>query len=422
MKAKALTNPTPEFVSQVIAGANQEPYRAVKMDGVDDIAALFATQELTMKDAVTKAKSSGHDIAQLVFKGGEFTDRAKVDAWLKEGGFEGYEVSEKAGKDEEPTEYTVTSTVLKFETGSIKKVKGQVDGLFVFVGKTEVGEVVEKTADEIAAEAAAATNDKGSTVVVKADDVVVTIETATVIEASKIVDGDKAKDEEIVATVAPVEIVAKADDVADTERRAKVDAAVGELRTKGIYDVSRIGSILSDLSWMVYDAEYSDLPDDAVAAIKSGANSLIDAMVSAGNQAIEALAQTFKSDTTKTDAVIVAKSETAETVVEPTVEAPATVLTSLDPALAEVLKGMGEAIASIATAVKAQGEALEEVKTTSAKAEAVLTEQGQSRKGADVTETVVPAVDTQKHDAEQGHAERRFRSAFGSYKGNGFSD
>lgn len=437
-KAKALTNPTPEFVSQVIAGANQEPHRVVKMDtGMADIAALFETQELTMKDAVTKAKSSGHDIAQLVFKGGEFTDRAKVDAWLKEGGFEadGYEVTEKTDKDG-VIEFTAAST-MKFETGSIKKVKGQADGLFVFVGKLEgAGEVAEKTAEEIAAEATAG---KGSAVATKSEepapavgeedkpkieDAPAAVETAKEAETEL---GDKATAED--ATVAPAAegemTVEKATELLESFKSAMAEKGIPSIARKGTYTVSEIGYVLDSLRWLMNDADYNGLSDTSVASIKQAAAAMVAVLVEAMQGTIDTFVDAFKADTKKTDAVVVAKSDAAETA--PAVEAPADAepATKTDELLASLVatvKSVGDAVTSLTATVKEQGEAIEEVKETAAKAAEASLEQGQSRKGADATDPAAPTVDTQKKDVEQAHAQRRLRSAFGSYKGSGFDN
>lgn len=424
MKAKALTSPIPEFVSQVRTGANQEPVRVVKMDA-DEIAPLFANQELTMKDAVKKAKSAGHDIAQLVFKGGQFPDRASVDAWLKEGGFEGgYDVTEKTDKDG-VTEFTVVSTATKFETGSIKKVKGTVDGLNVFVGKVEGEIVAEKTAEEIAAETAAI---KPSTITSAKGDEPAAVEgtkdaPAAVVEktAEELAAEEAAKaaapaatPEAPAATVAPEVTATKTDaEVAAEERKTKADAIVAELRTKSMYDVSNLGGVLSTLRWMVYDAEYGGVPDDAVASIKTAAANLLDALVSTANAAIADYVEAFKSAEQKT---ATKTAETTETPAAPAVEATAKE-DAIPEGLTAVLKSMSEAITAIATSVKEQGEVITEVQATATKAAEEASQKGQTRKGADVTEPVATAPETsaQKSDANK-HAERRLRSSLGSYR------
>lgn len=434
MKAKALTNPEPEFVSMVRAGANQEPLRVIKMDtGISEIIALFEAKEISMKDAVKKAKAAGHDIAQLVFKGGAFTDRASVDAWLTEGGYaDGYEVTEK--KDGDTTEFSVASTVTKFKTGTMRKVKGEAEGLTVFVGEVDGEVVVEKSAEEVAtaeaaAKASAITSAKGdenatdATAATEAAKAEATEEAkAPEVTAAKTVEGADIITATVVATVAP-DFAAVA---------AKADTVVAELRSKSMYDVSELSSVLYTLRWMVSDAAYSDVPEETVTKIKSAANTLLAVMVDYANAAIGNLAEVFKSDALKsadkTQAPVTetaTKSEEATTAEKALVETPAAPVATMDPALAEILKGLQGTLETLATAVKTQGEEIAEVKATAVKADEEASNKGQSRKGADV---VQPAATTEedpavkKHDVAQKHAERRLRSAFGSYKGTGFND
>src|SRR5258708_31131495 len=79
--AVALTDPKPEFVSIVKAGANMTPFRAIKSDE--------PTTEINMQ---LKSKSDTHDVASLAFKGDNFKDEAAVTAWLTAGGYEGVTV------------------------------------------------------------------------------------------------------------------------------------------------------------------------------------------------------------------------------------------------------------------------------------------------------------------------------------------
>jgi hypothetical protein len=425
MKAKALTSPEPEFVSQVRAGANQEPIRAVKMDtGISEIVALFEEKELDMKDAVKKAKEAGHDIAQLVFKGGSFPDRASVDAWLKDGGFEenSYEVSER--KDGEATEFTAASTVTKFKTGTMKKIKGQADGLTVFVGEVEGEVVVEKSAEEIAAaeaaiKASAITSAKGDAV--EANATTGTEEQET--EEAKAAKAAAATAEVVPTETAPVEVAPAATVAEHAALVVKADAVLTELRAKTatIYDVSSLGSVINTLRWMVNDATYEEIPDATVQKLKSAANTLLDVLVDYANQAIGVLAEAFKADKAPTEPVTTVKSDEAPA---PVAVEPVAVVTAVPEGLEAVLKSIGTAIETLTSVVKTQGEDIAEVKAKGALAAEEASNKGQTRKGADVT-PVATSGETEtkkKADAVQAHASRRLRSALGSIHGNGFID
>ncbi|AHC30438.1 hypothetical protein CC53_gp021 [Rhizobium phage vB_RleS_L338C] len=386
--------------------------------GISEVLALFEAKELNMKDAVAKAKASGHDIAQLVFKGGVFPDRASVDAWLKDGGYEdGYEVTEK--KDGDVPVFEVASTVTKFKTGTIKKVKGQADGLSVFVGEVEGEIVAEKSAEEVAAEEAAA---KASAITsAKGDD-----------EADKTAAEKAAADE--AAEAAKATEAAKSEEVADAVATvAKADAVVAELRAKSLYDVSELGSILYTLRWMVSDADYNDTPEEVVTKIKTAANTLLDVMVAYANDAVGKLAEVFKSDALKSAKEVstevtetATKSDetttTEKAVVETPAATPASPVAALDPSIAAILEGLKGAVESLTSVVKTQSEELAEVKAKAAEAAEEASNKGQTRKGADVVQPAAKNEDAAevKKKTEQDHATRRLRSAFGSYKGNGF--
>lgn len=439
MKAKALTSPEPEFVSQVRAGANQEPQRVVKMDisTVEEIVALFEAKEINMKDAVKKAKAAGLDIAQLVFRGGDFPDRASVDAWLKEGGYEGYEVTEK--QDGDVTEFTVSSTTTSFKTGSMRKIKGQADGLTVFVGEIEGTEqVAEKTAEEQAVEDASV---KPSAITSAKGDHEADVEAGTEAAAVEATEAAKTeavaeqpKVEEAVKTEGLSAIAANLDKVAATVAKTeeptsaqKADTLIAELRTKGMYEVSSLGSILRELRWMVTDADYNDLSDEAVSLIKTAANALIDALVGVANDAIGDMVEVFKADALKADATVTTdatqatKSEEATTeVVE---EATKVEASKTDPALLDILGKLSTVVVDLSAKVDAVQKELTEVKTTTAAKADEEASKGQTRKGADVVQPAATTEDDEtkkKQDVQQDHAQRRLRSAFGSYKGNGF--
>lgn len=70
-RVKALTDPKPEFVSLVMAGANMTPFTSVKADGVEEVV----------------AKADTHEIVHIVFAKAEYADADAVKAWLTAGGY-----------------------------------------------------------------------------------------------------------------------------------------------------------------------------------------------------------------------------------------------------------------------------------------------------------------------------------------------
>lgn len=110
-KLKALTDPRPEFVSLVSAGANQTPFLVVKSDE-------------------PAAKSDTHDIVGIRFQAANFPDEAAVKAWLDEGGYEDYEITKADNGD-----FTVGSDEIDAEDSRMSVI--DMDGLSVFVMKRE---------------------------------------------------------------------------------------------------------------------------------------------------------------------------------------------------------------------------------------------------------------------------------------------
>jgi hypothetical protein len=81
----ALTDPVPQQVSLVFAGANKTPFKAVRAEGVpqgdDDV----------MTDV--SIKSDTHAIVRIDFAATKFADEASVKAWLDDGGYEDYTIN-----------------------------------------------------------------------------------------------------------------------------------------------------------------------------------------------------------------------------------------------------------------------------------------------------------------------------------------
>lgn len=165
--ARALTNPQPSFVSIVKAGANQRPFRAVKVDPsvLADAVAEAVNQKPEEAD-VSKKKGievmAGFEIAQIVFKGEKFAKKADVEAWLTDGGYSEFTLTEK-----DDGSFEVTSN-MEFEAGSVQKIEGD-DGVVAYVGKLKEEAPAEKTADEQAEEHAAGNTSAVQPVATKAE-------------------------------------------------------------------------------------------------------------------------------------------------------------------------------------------------------------------------------------------------------------
>jgi hypothetical protein len=125
-RVKALTDPHPEFVSLVQAGANMTPFKTVKSEDAQ--------------------KADTHAIVKIAFNGKVFADETAVKEWLDEGGYEDYAIT----KTEEGFEVASVGSegVDEAELSVIEK-----DDMTIFVMKLDepTGEAVEKQPTEVTA-------------------------------------------------------------------------------------------------------------------------------------------------------------------------------------------------------------------------------------------------------------------------------
>lgn len=164
-KARALTDAQPSFVSLVRAGANQRPFKVVKMDPD-----AIEPQENDMTEETQKSEQeaalavgNGYGIVAIRFSGEDFDSETKVKAWLDEGGYVDYEITSKDDGFE-------VNSGLDFELGSVRRTDPRT-GLQVFVGKLTSPIEVEKSNDEQTDEHAAVNTSSVTTeATIKSDD------------------------------------------------------------------------------------------------------------------------------------------------------------------------------------------------------------------------------------------------------------
>jgi hypothetical protein len=130
-RVKALTDPQPEFVSLVTAGANMTPFRVVKSDDAAAPAEAVDAGVEIAPEAEVVAKADTHDIARIVFKAEAFETEEAVQVWLADGGYEGFEVK----KTDEGFEVEGSFK------GDAREV--ELEGVIVFVAERAPEEVAE---------------------------------------------------------------------------------------------------------------------------------------------------------------------------------------------------------------------------------------------------------------------------------------
>ncbi|KRW94349.1 hypothetical protein [Paracoccus sp. MKU1] len=416
VKARALTDPKPAFVSLVKAGANQRPFRTIKSVAPEASEADAIPKEKTMSKGISARE--GFDIVSLRFTGAAFATEEAVRSWLTEGGYSDYALKAVDGG------FEVENTNAQFEEGSVEKVDGAVDGVTAFVGKLAKPEEVEKTEEETTAEAATANASAVQPVAITG--------TKGTSEADETKTDDRAPED-------------------NAEKTGEIEDAMKgvELTLKGMYETSQLYDVLRTLRWMVEDAEYTDLTDEDVAAIRAHASGLIVVLGSAMSSTLSALEAAFRANLQKDSGNITADKiadvpVTADKIANGSLNVdnpavgtvPAEKINQTPAAPAEegsdatteakadkpdwqvAVDALTAQVAKLAEVVTAKSAASEEVETTTEADEAKRAAQetpAQSRKGSSVLDQdKLEASETEaKQKAEQAAAARRLRSALG---------
>jgi hypothetical protein len=273
IEARALTDPRPTFVSIVKGGANQRPFRAVKMDDRLGAVAAAMKEDNTMAKKTAPQIKEGYDIVTLSFSADVFNTEASVIKWLDDGGYVDYAIKKVADGFEVHSDD-------EFVEGTTEKVEGTVKGVTAYVGQLAGDAPAEKSDDEIVDDHAETNPSHVETVetVGKSSDVDATADTNQV----------DADDDTVTKSIAEM--------VSDFETK-----------TKGMYEVSVLTEVLYQLRWLVDDAEYTDLEDASIEDIKKSAEGLIKSLSQAMDSTIGTLEEHFKMSL-----AVVANAEPAE--------------------------------------------------------------------------------------------------------------
>jgi hypothetical protein len=369
--AVALTDPQPNFVSLVKAGANMTPFKAVR-----------AAVEVEGDDEMKVTRSSDHGIASFTFSKEVFKTEAEVKAWLDAGGYEDYEIVSK-----DDAFFVAGEEGLSEEVQLVEK-----DGVTTAVAPRAVE--TEKDAEVEAVEATEA-----------ASSVVVTVKEEAEVEA--VADASEGASEP--EAVEPVE-TAKSDEevnpVANSiERLVAKGMKQPEVREKDTFTMSWLGDLASNVASLYYNADYLGIDEGAAASLKIAGMALLDAFATVSDETVAELGAMFAAEDAE-DAATKSEEPVAETEAEeiPAEEAPAE-----------------EAPVDEISALKAQVDNLTKMVEKLAKAEAEpeepeqsLDEVRQTRKSADVEVIATEAEDTnKKSDDERWLENRRVRSTIG---------
>lgn len=375
--ARMMTNPQPSHVSLVKAGANQQAFHAIRSAPIntEDDMKISRSKSATVAAA---AIPSGMGAMRFDFDAETFKTEADVTGWLDDGGYVDYTVTKT------DTGFSVSADAADFVPGSVKKIAGAIPGVTVYVGEFTPEVIAARAAEAETADADEPAEPQGD-VTAKSDE-----------------PGQQVSEEPAApsATDEPVQPVATlGEDIGEVIEREDV-----VLRQRGMYEIESLGYTVNQLAWLVYDAEYTDMPEETVAKIKGAASMLLEAFVELSDVYAETLKEFFAAQKAAMDAIAAKDAEPQEPAasepVEPSAPEPEPVTKSDEPAPAGGLdaetiaalvgKVVSDQLAPVASSVKevaAQVAAVqEEVNSTKSALDTrvgALERQGQTRKGAD---------------------------------------
>lgn len=130
-----MTDPQPEFVSLVRAGANMTPFLAVKADKGTPATKGEGAAPVAESTETVVVKQEGFEVSEFQFDPAHFAKKSEVEAWLKDGGYVDFKIEEVDGS------FVVKAEGLIFE-GELSEVTAAT-GVKAKVGKVAAGAVDE---------------------------------------------------------------------------------------------------------------------------------------------------------------------------------------------------------------------------------------------------------------------------------------
>lgn len=358
--ARMMTNPHPSHVSLVKAGANQQAFHAIRSAlNTEDDMKINRAKSATVATAIP----AGFGVVQFQFDAATFKTEEDVARWLDDGGYADYSIQPI------PTGFTVSADANDFAPGTVKKIDGAIPGVVVYAGEyTEAAKEAQAASE--GSEGAEGADDADSTTAERSDQQV----------SEEPGQSDPAAPGSAEGGVQPVATLGE--DIGEVIERADE-----VLRQRGIYEIDEIGSMVNRLAWIVYDAEWSDIPEATVTKIKGAASSLLEAFVELSTDYAEQLREFFANHSSVERSEQIEEPAAPEPV-EP--QAPAPSALDADAIAALVGKIVSDGLAPIAASVEALTSQVETVqsevsatKTALDTRVGALESQGQTRKGAD---------------------------------------
>ena len=265
---RVLTDPRPTFVSLVAHGANQQPFRVVKLAKQNDGDDTMTTAQKAAASAV---------IQSIQFSADQFSTEDDVQTYLKENGYEDVDVVKS-----ENGFGVVLEDASDFGDDSIQDINADNGVVFKVARLSEDG---------------SGTEPENTSSAKDADDIKSVKDSDTDTDDDQPADQTDPEDAEPLTDESFAQKFAALLELAQTTQKADQ-----ELARRGFWDVCNLAEILQALRWMVVDSSYGEgLPDDVVSRLKTHSLGLVEALSLMVDDCADKLSGTF-SDSSQKDA------------------------------------------------------------------------------------------------------------------------
>lgn len=409
-RVKALTDPQPEFVSLVTAGANMTPFKALKSDEpVAESSASEAVDPPPVADIPTETaasfcaeKADTHEIAKIVFQKAAFATVEEVRSWLSDGGFSDFD-----SIDEDAETYSVGK-----EDERASRVEWEGITIYITDREIEASDVPVEPNSESSPTAVTEVQPvaKSEDVVAAVEPVVATLEEAPVVVEE--VSAERLRYDDFKATLSAGttmdKVLAEGFDGLPPAIHEVTNAMYVAVRncamTRDVVGIKAAASAYGDFVAALVELFPAGMETEAAKSALADAPALEEVTAKEAEQApIEdphPLEASASEQTVEVEAV-----KTAEPSTEAVIEA-APNLAALVIKLAESVQELTNNFSSLHNEVAAKADALAERVT------AIETER-QSRKGADVDEVETETMNARHKKSQSGIADLSLRAALG---------
>lgn len=409
-RVKALTDPQPEFVSLVTAGANMTPFKALKSD--EPVAEEVTTEVISEATEVAEStetaasfcaeKADTHEIAKIVFQKAAFATVEEVRTWLSDGGFSDFD-----NIDEDAETYSV---------GKDDELASRVDweGITIYITDRELP-VSESSVEPNSESSPTAVTEMQP--VAKSEDVVAAVEpvVATLEEAPVVVEevsAERLRYDDFKATMSAgntvEKVMAEGFDGLPPAIHEVTNAMYVAVRncamTRDVVGIKAAASAYGDLVSALVELFPAGMETEAAKSALENAPALEEVAAKEVEEAPIEDAQPLEAPDSE-QTVEVEAVKTAESAPDAVIET-APNLAALVVKLVESVQELTNNFSSLHNEVAAKADALAERVT------AIETER-QSRKGADVDELETETMNARQQKSKSGIADLSLRAALG---------